>query len=60
MGMHVITSAQDSFCATEERFWSQRFTEEKLYRYLPFVPTEKITFIPLDTYDFAMQVQIKK
>ena len=33
---------------------------EKLYNYLHFVLPEKISFIPLDTYDYAMQVRIKK
>jgi SAM-dependent methyltransferase len=60
MGMHVITTEKDSFTATEERFWSQRFTREKLYNYLHFVRPEDISFVPLDTYHFAMQVRIKK
>jgi hypothetical protein len=60
MGMTVITDAQDSFTATKERFWSQRFTKEKLLSYLSFVDPKKIGFTPLDTYDYAMQVRIKK
>ncbi len=60
MGMTIITDKADSFTATKERFWSQRFTPEKLYDYLPFVLRENISFIPLDTYRFAMQVRIKK
>lgn len=60
MGMTVITTPKDSFTATKEGFWSQRFTKEKLYRYLHFVNPEYIEFIPLDTYEFAMQVIIKK
>jgi SAM-dependent methyltransferase len=60
MGMHIITTEKDSFTATEERFWSQRFTRERLYDYLHFVRRDNITFIPLDTYDYAMQVRIKK
>jgi SAM-dependent methyltransferase len=60
MGMHIITTEKDSFTATEERFWSQRFTREKLYDYLHFVRHDNISFIPLDTYDYAMQVRIKK
>ncbi len=60
MGMSIITSEDDSFTATKEGFWSQRFTKEKLFSYLHFVPAEKISFIPLDTYDYAMQVRIKK
>jgi hypothetical protein len=59
-GMTIITGDQDSFTATKERFWSQRFTREKIYSYLHFVLPEKISFIPLDTYDYAMQVRIKK
>jgi hypothetical protein len=60
MGMTVITDAKDSFTATKERFWSQRFTKEKIYHYFKFVKREKISFTPLDTYDYAMQIRIKK
>lgn len=60
MGMTVITDEKDSFTATKEGFWSQRFTREKLLRYLSFIPAEKFRFIPLDTYDYAMQVRILK
>lgn len=60
MGMNVITSPEDSFTATKEGFWSQRFTKEKLLNYFHFVAPEKISFIPLDTYEYAMQVVIKK
>jgi hypothetical protein len=60
MGMTLITSPQDSFTATREGFWSQRFTKEKLLHYLSFVTPKKITFTPLDTYQYAMQVRIKK
>ena len=60
IGMTVITSKKDSFTATKERFWSQRFSKEKLYSYLHFVSKDKISFIPLDTYNYAMQVRIKK
>lgn len=60
MGMSVITSQEDSFTATKEGFWSQRFTKEKLYSYLSFVEPSKISFIPLDTYNYAMQVRIRK
>jgi hypothetical protein len=59
MGMTVITSPKESFTATKEGFWSQRFTKEKLYQYLHFVPQSKIVFTPLDTYEYAMQVRIK-
>lgn len=60
MGMTVITSPEDSFTATAEGFWSQRFTKEKLKNYLSFVQPDKIMFTALDTYDYAMQVRIKK
>jgi len=60
MGMTVITSAEDSFTATREGFWSQRFTKEKLIQYLSFAPPEKIHFTPLDTYNYAMQVRVTK
>jgi hypothetical protein len=36
MGMTIITGEQDSFTATKERFWSQRFTKEKLLNYFKF------------------------
>ncbi|MEO7393899.1 MAG: hypothetical protein ABIU11_03090, partial [Chitinophagaceae bacterium] len=60
LGMNVVTDKEDTFTATKENFWSQRFTKQKLQTYFSFVAPEKITFIPLDTYDFAMQVRIKK
>ena len=60
MGMTVITDKEDSFTATKEEFWSQRFTKEKIFRYLNFVDPDNISFMPLDTYHFAMQVRIKK
>ena len=60
MGMTVITDAEDSFTATREGFWSQRFTEEKLVRYCSFAPEQNIRITPLDTYDFAVQVRIRK
>jgi len=60
LGMTVITDSQDTFTATKEKFWSQRFTKEKLKAYLSFVAPDKIICTPLDTYDFAMQVRIKK
>ncbi len=58
-GMTIITDERDSFTATKERFWSQRFTKEKLLAYLNFVDPGEISFIPLDTYGYAMQVRIK-
>ena len=60
LGMEVITDQNDSFTATREKFWSQRFTQQKLLNYFQFVDPTKVTFTPLDTYDFAMQVSIKK
>lgn len=60
MGMTIITSPDDSFTATKERFWSQRFTKEKLITYLPFISANQISFKDLDTYEYAMQVRIKK
>ena len=60
IGMTIITDERDSFTATKERFWSQRFTRNKLYNYFHFVSPGNISFIPLDTYEFAMQVRIKR
>ncbi|MBS4063760.1 MAG: methyltransferase domain-containing protein [Chitinophagaceae bacterium] len=60
MEMHVITDVHDSFTATKEGFWSQRFTKEKLLKYLHFAPSHKINFVHLDTYEYAMQVHVKK
>ncbi len=60
MGMTIITSPNDSFTATKEGFWSQRFTRKKLEMYLPFIDPRKISITNLDTYDYAMQVRIKK
>ena len=60
MGMTIITGKDDSFTATKETFWSQRFTKEKLFSYLPFIPKENFRFTDLDTYEYAMQVRISK
>ena len=60
MGMTVITDEKDSFTATKDSFWSQRFTEEKLRSYLDFIPGNKFSFVSLDTYEYAMQVRIRK
>lgn len=60
MGMTVITDEKDSFTATKDQFWSQRFTKEKIFNYLPFIPQEKFIFTSLDTYEYAMQVRIRK
>jgi hypothetical protein len=60
MGMTVITDEKDSFTATKEQFWSQRFTRQKLFNYLDFISPDKFTFTDLDTYEYAMQVRIRK
>ncbi len=60
MGMTIITGQDDSFTATKEGFWSQRFTKEKMYHYLNFANPEQVTFTDLDTYEYAMQVIISK
>jgi hypothetical protein len=60
MGMTLITDEADSFTATKEKFWSQRFTKEKIYSYLSFIPEDKFSFTPLDSYEYAMQVRIRK
>ena len=60
MGTQIITNAQDSFTATKERFWSQRFTKEKILTYTVFADASKIVFTPLDPYNYAMQIRIKK
>ncbi|MBC7689699.1 MAG: hypothetical protein H7211_16145, partial [Aquabacterium sp.] len=52
--------AEDSFTATKEGFWSQRFSPQKLLSYLSFASPKNISFTPLDTYDYAMQVRVKK
>lgn len=41
MGMTIITNEKDSFTATKEKFWSQRFTREKLLNYLFFIKPKK-------------------
>jgi hypothetical protein len=60
IGMTIITDAEDTFTATKEKFWSQRFTKEKIYNYFSYVQPDKIIFTLLDTYDYAMQVRVKK
>ncbi len=59
-GMHVITSADDSFTATQEGFWSQRFTEEKIYSYLDWVPRKQVEIVPLNGDNFSRMIVIKK
>lgn len=60
IGMQVITRPEEKFTATRQGFWSQRFTTEKLKNYFHFAPTENIRCIDLDTYHYAMQVQVEK
>jgi hypothetical protein len=60
MGMTIITDESDAFTATKDQFWSQRFTKEKLFNYLSFIPKENFQFTDLDTYEYAMQVRIRK
>jgi len=56
----LITHKKDSFAATKEHYWSQRFTKKRIYDYFYFVDKSKIKFINLDTYKYAMQVVISK
>ena len=59
-GWKVITDERDCFTATDKGWWSQRFTPQRVQEYLNFIPKEKISFVPLDTYDYAMMVVINK
>jgi hypothetical protein len=59
-GWGIITDKRDCFTASKDGWWSQRFTKQRVYDYLSFIPKEKISFISLDTYDYAMMVRIKK
>jgi len=59
-GMNIITTEKDQFTATREGFWSERFTEEKIYSYLSWVPRENIKFISLDKENFARMIVIIK
>jgi cyclopropane fatty-acyl-phospholipid synthase-like methyltransferase len=59
-GWTIITDKRDCFTATKEGWWSQRFTKQRIYDYLNFIPKKRIAFIPLDTYDYAMMARIKK
>jgi hypothetical protein len=58
--MTVITSDKDQFAATKEGFWSERFDRNKIYSYFPWVPIREVRLIPLDDYDFASMVSVKK
>lgn len=59
-GWNVITDERDCFTASDKGWWSQRFTPQRVHEYLNFISKEKISFIPLDTYDYAMMVVINK
>jgi len=59
-GWTLITNEIDCFTATKDGWWSQRYTKQRVYNYLDFIPKDKISFISLDTYDYAMMVRIKK
>jgi SAM-dependent methyltransferase len=59
-GMTVITSKNDSFTATKEGFWSQRFTANRIYNYFSWLDKAKIKFTPLDNYNFAQMIIISK
>lgn len=59
-GMTVITSKKDSFTATKEGFWSQRFTKKRIREYFLWLKKKKISFVPLDNYHFARMIIIKK
>ena len=59
-GWEIITDKRDCFTASKEGWWSQRFNKKRVYDYLSFIQKEKFSFIPLDTYDYAMMVRIKK
>lgn len=59
-GMTIITSKKDSFTATKEGFWSEKFTKERIYGYFPWVAKKKIKFISLDNYNFSRMVIVSK
>jgi SAM-dependent methyltransferase len=60
LGMTLITNPEESFTATKEGFWSQRFTLSILRRYLKNTGFRSICEIPLDTYQFAFQAHLLK
>ena len=59
-GMTVITRPTDSFTATKEGFWSQRFTKKTIMDYFNFVNPEDIELRFLDDYNFALMVIVSK
>ena len=58
-GMTIINQ-KTPFTATKEGFWSLRFTKKRVYDFFNWVNPKLIQLIPLDTYDFAMMVKIRK
>ncbi len=56
--MTLITDPKDSFSATREGFWSQRFTLGQIKKYLKAAGFKKIRKIDLDAYSFAFQAQM--
>jgi hypothetical protein len=56
--MNVITDAKDTFTATREGFWSQRFTLAQIKHYLKGAGFKKIIKHELDDYSFAFQAQL--
>jgi SAM-dependent methyltransferase len=59
-GWRIITDERDCFTATKDGWWSQRFTKERVHDYLDFIPRKNISFINLDTYEYAMMARIRK
>lgn len=59
-GREIVSQPSDSFTASTDGWRSLRFTEQRVKDYLSFISPDKIKFIPLDSYDFAMMVVIDK
>lgn len=59
-GMIIISRPTDSFTATKEGFWSQRFTEKRIMDYFNFVRPDNIELRFLDDYNFALMVTVSK
>jgi len=58
-GMTVIDGIA-CFTATQEGFWSLRFTEKRIKEFFEWINPERIKLIHLDTYNFAIMVRIVK
>jgi SAM-dependent methyltransferase len=58
-GMEVI-SKKGPFIATDKKFWSLRFSPERIMDYFDFVKPDNIEIRPLDNYKFAQMVVVKK